>query len=108
MNKQELVNAVAEQAGLSNAEAKRAVDAIFDVIEKSLRQGQKVSLVGFGTFQVRQRAARTGRNPKTGGLIKISSSKTPTLSAGKRLREAVAGGTDDPGPSISPKLKSKS
>ena len=99
MNKKELINAVAEEAGLSKAEAKRTVDAILELIKKSLKQGQKVSLTGFATFQVRECPARRGRNPRTGVSIMIGSTKKPIMTAGKDLRKAVASGTDDPGPS---------
>lgn len=100
MNKQELVDAVAEKTGFSKADSKRAVEAALEAIENALKRGQKVTLVGFGTFQVRERAARVARNPKTGATIRVAAAKTPVLKAGKRLKEALSGGTDDPGPSI--------
>ena len=89
MNKAEFVEAVAEGAELSKADAGRAVDAVIDVITKALKKGDAVTLVGFGTFQVRERAERTGRNPKTGDTIKIAASKNPAFKAGKALKDAV-------------------
>lgn len=89
MNKTDLVNAVAEAAELSKTDASSAVDAIIDVITKTLKKGDTVTLVGFGTFQVRKRAARQGRNPKTGETIKIKASKNPSFKAGKALKDAV-------------------
>ncbi len=89
MNKTELIDAVAEAADLTNAESSRAVDAVVAAITKALKDGDAVTLVGFGTFQVRDRAARTGRNPKTGDTIKIAASKNPSFKAGKALKDAV-------------------
>lgn len=89
MNKTELVGFVAENAGLSKADAARAVDAIIDGIKSSLKAGESVSIVGFGTFSVRTRAGRTGRNPRTGQEIKIAASKTPGFKAGKALKDAI-------------------
>ena len=89
MNKTELIDAVADEAEVSKAEAGRAVDAVISSITKALKKGDSVTLVGFGTFQVRKRAARTGRNPKTGDTIKIKASKTPAFKAGKALKDAV-------------------
>lgn len=89
MNKAELVEAVAEETGLSKAEAGRAVDATFEGISQALARGEQVSLVGFGSFQVRERAARTGRNPQTGATIQIAASKAPAFKAGKALKDAV-------------------
>jgi DNA-binding protein HU-beta len=89
MNKQEFVSAVAESAELSKTDAARAVDAVIDTIKKALKKGDTVSLVGFGTFVVRKRAARTGRNPATGATIKIKASKNPSFKAGKALKDAV-------------------
>lgn len=89
MNKAEFVAAVAEAAELSRADAATAVDAIIGVITKALKKGDDVTLVGFGTFQVRERAARQGRNPKTGETIKINASKNPAFKAGKALKDAV-------------------
>jgi DNA-binding protein HU-beta len=90
MNKSELIDAVAQQTGLSKADSDRAINAFTDSIKKSLRKGNNVSLVGFGTFKVTKRAARQGRNPKTGATIKIAARKVPRFSAGKALKEAVA------------------
>ncbi|WP_028081436.1 HU family DNA-binding protein [Solimonas soli] len=89
MNKTELINAVADKADLSKADAGRAVDAFFEVVGKALKKKDKVSLVGFGTFLVRERAARAGRNPKTGATIKIKASKTPSFKAGKALKDLI-------------------
>lgn len=89
MNKSEFVGAVAEAAELSKADAATAVDSMVEVIKKALKKGDTVTLVGFGTFQVRKRAARTGRNPRTGENIKIKASKVPGFKAGKALKDAV-------------------
>ena len=89
MNKSELIDAVASSADLSKAAATRAVDAVLDAITETLRKGDQVTLVGFGTFEVRARAARTGRNPQTGETIQIKASKAPAFKAGKALKDAV-------------------
>jgi DNA-binding protein HU-beta len=89
MNKAELISAVADTAEISKTDAAAAVDAFVSVVTKALKKGDTVTLVGFGTFQVRKRAARTGRNPKTGATIKIKASKNPTFKAGKALKDAV-------------------
>jgi DNA-binding protein HU-beta len=89
VNKQELVEAVAESADLSKAAAGRAVDGMINAISEALGKGDQVSLVGFGTFLVRDRAARTGRNPKTGEPINIAAAKNPAFKAGKALKDAV-------------------
>ncbi|HEY5972974.1 MAG TPA: HU family DNA-binding protein [Pseudoxanthomonas sp.] len=89
MNKTELIDAVAESADLSKADAGRAVDAVISSVTKALKRGDSVTVVGFGTFQVRERAARTGRNPKTGDTINIAASKNPAFKAGKALKDAV-------------------
>ncbi|RZA37060.1 MAG: HU family DNA-binding protein [Lysobacteraceae bacterium] len=89
MNKTELVDQVAESADLSKADAARAVDAVISSVTKALKKGDSVTVVGFGTFQVRERAARTGRNPKTGDTINIAASKNPAFKAGKALKDAV-------------------
>lgn len=89
MNKNDLVEAVAGEANLSKADAGRAVDAVVSAITKALKQGDTVSVLGFGTFTVRARAARTGRNPRTGEEIKIAASKNPAFKAGKALKDAV-------------------
>ena len=89
MNKNELVNSVAEAAGLSKADAAGAVDGVFNTIMGTLAGGEEVRLVGFGTFSVRDRAARTGRNPRTGEEIQIKASKNPAFKAGKAFKDAV-------------------
>ncbi|NIR28391.1 MAG: HU family DNA-binding protein [Gammaproteobacteria bacterium] len=90
MNKAELIDAVAESANLSKAGATRAVDAALDTITETLKKGDTVTLVGFGTFEVRDRSARTGRNPQTGETIDIAASKVPAFKAGKALKDAVS------------------
>jgi DNA-binding protein HU-beta len=90
MNKVELVAAVAEKAALSKKDAEKAVVAVLGAIEEAVAAGDKVQLVGFGTFEVRERAARTGRNPQTGAEIKIAASKQPVFKAGKAFKDAVA------------------
>ena len=90
MNKTELVAAVAEKAGLSKKDADKAVAAVVDCVVDSLKAGDKVQLVGFGTFEVRERAARTGINPQTKQTIKIAASKSPVFKAGKAFKDAVA------------------
>jgi DNA-binding protein HU-beta len=89
VNKNELVAAVANEAGLSRADASRAVDAVFDCIASALKNGDDVRLVGFGTFSVAERAASTGRNPRTGESISIAASKQPKFKAGKSLKDAL-------------------
>lgn len=89
MNKAELIDAVAAAADLSKASATRAVDAVIDNIAAALKKDEQVSLVGFGTFTVRSRAARSGRNPKTGETIEIQASRAPAFKPGKALKDAV-------------------
>ncbi len=89
MNKSELIDAVANSTDASKADAGRAVDAVIAAITKSLKKADAVTLVGFGTFLVRKRAARIGRNPRTGAEIKIKASKVPAFKAGKALKDAV-------------------
>lgn len=89
MNKSELIAAVAEQAALSKKDAEKAVNAVISVITDDLVEGNKVQLVGFGTFEVRTREAREGKNPRTGEKIKIAASKVPAFKAGKALKDAV-------------------
>ena len=89
MNKAELVEQVAKKADMTKADAQRCVEAIFESIKASLKKGNEVRLVGFGTFSVAKRAATTGRNPRTGEAIKIPASKQPKFKAGKELKEAV-------------------
>jgi len=89
VNKSELIEAVAKTAGISKATAGDALDATLSAIKVTLKQDQSVTLVGFGTFKVGKRAARTGRNPRTGEAIKIKAAKVPKFSAGKALKDAV-------------------
>lgn len=89
MNKSELVDAIADSAELSKVAAGRALDATINAISKALKKGDSVSLVGFGTFTVRKRAARAGRNPQTGEALKIKAAKVPAFKAGKSLKDAV-------------------
>ncbi|MBQ7793111.1 MAG: HU family DNA-binding protein [Clostridia bacterium] len=89
MNKSELIAAVAEQAAISKKDAEKAVNAVVSVVTDALVDGDKVQLVGFGTFEVRARDARTGKNPRTGEAIKIAASKVPAFKAGKALKDAV-------------------
>ena len=89
MNKNDLVSAVSDSAGISKADATKAVDSVFDKITGSLQSGNEVRLVGFGTFSVAQRKATTGRNPRTGEAIQIKASKQPKFKAGKALKDAV-------------------
>ena len=89
MNKGELIDSVASQTNISKADAGRAVDALIDAIEGTLKVGNTVSLVGFGTFSVKSRAARQGRNPRTGETIQIKASRVPSFKAGKALKDAV-------------------
>ncbi|MDD5939696.1 MAG: HU family DNA-binding protein [Lachnospiraceae bacterium] len=89
MNKTELVAAVAEAAGLSKKDAAKAVEAFTDTIAKELKKGDKVQIVGFGTFEVSERAARTGRNPHTGEEMQIAASKAPRFKPGKALKDAL-------------------
>ncbi|MGC4376283.1 HU family DNA-binding protein [Fictibacillus sp. Mic-4] len=89
MNKTDLVNAVAEQTELSKKDASKAVDAVFEAITETLKEGNKVQLIGFGNFEVRERAARKGRNPQTGEEIEIAASKVPAFKPGKALKDAV-------------------
>lgn len=89
MNKTDLINAVAEQSELTKKDATKAVDAVFDSITSALAAGDKVQLIGFGNFEVRERAARKGRNPQTGAEIEIAAAKTPAFKAGKALKDAV-------------------
>ena len=89
MNKTELINAVAETSGLSKKDATKAVDAVFESITEALKNGDKVQLIGFGNFEVRERAARKGRNPQTGEEMEIPASKVPAFKPGKALKYAV-------------------
>ena len=89
MNKTELINAVAAKAGISKKDADKAVAAVLASIEEALVAGEKVALIGFGTFEVKERAARTGHNPKTGEAIEIAAAKLPSFKAGAALKNAV-------------------
>ncbi|MGE8205867.1 HU family DNA-binding protein [Heyndrickxia sp. NPDC080065] len=89
MNKTDLINSVAEATELTKKDATKAVDALFSTIETALKNGDKVSLIGFGNFEVRERAARKGRNPQTGEEIEIAASKMPAFKPGKSLKEIV-------------------
>ena len=89
MNKAELVDAIAESADFSKASASRALDAVIGSITDALKEGDQVALVGFGTFTVKDRAARTGRNPQTGEPLEIAAAKVPGFKAGKALKDAV-------------------
>ena len=89
MNKTDLINAIAESTGLSKGDSTKAVEGIIEAVTNALRGGDQVALVGFGTFSVRDRAARKGRNPRTGETIQIAASRNPVFKAGKGLKEAV-------------------
>ncbi len=90
MNKTELINAVSEKADLSKKDAEAAITAMVEAITQALTEGEKVQLVGFGSFEVKTRAARVGRNPRTGEEIPIDAAKLPVFKAGKALKDAVA------------------
>lgn len=89
MNKTDLINAVAERSELSKKDAAKAVDAVFDSVMDSLARGEKVQIIGFGNFEVRERSARKGRNPQTGEEIEIPASKVPAFKPGKALKDIV-------------------
>lgn len=89
MTKQMLVDVVADKAGLTKVDANKALDAVVDAISKSLKRGEKVTWTGFGTFEVRHRAQRMGRNPQTGAPLHIPATETPAFKAGKGLKDAV-------------------
>lgn len=89
MNKADFVGAIADRANITKTDAAAAIDAMVEVVKKTLKKGDTISLVGFGTFSVRKRAGRTGRNPRTGETIKIKASKNPVFKAGKALKDAV-------------------
>ncbi len=89
MNKSELIDAVANAADLNKADASRAVDGVIGAVTEALKSGDQVTIVGFGTFLVRHRDARMGRNPRTGATIQIAASKVPAFKAGKALKDAV-------------------
>lgn len=106
MNRKELIEALSKKTGSTKADADKTITALTEIIAATLKQGGNVALVGFGTFEVRERAARVGRNPATGAALKIMASKSPAFKAGAKFRNMVAEGTDDPGPSS--KLNKKS
>ncbi len=89
MNKTELIAAIAEKTELTKKDAEKALKAFTDTVTEELKKGEKVQLVGFGTFEVSERAAREGRNPQTGAAMKIKASKSPKFKAGKALKDAV-------------------
>lgn len=89
MNKQELISAIAEGANLSKKDAEAALAAFVGAVEGALKKGEKVQMVGFGSFEVRERAARVGRNPQTGAEMKIDAAKVPTFKAGKALKDLI-------------------
>ncbi len=91
MNKTELIAAVAEKTNVKKSDAEKAVTAVIDTITEQLQSGEKVQIVGFGTFEVRERAARAGRDPRTKETIEIAASKAPAFKAGKALKDAVNG-----------------
>lgn len=89
MNKTDLISAIAEKSSLTKADATKALDGLIEVVKDTLKKGEDVALVGFGTFKLRSRAARTGRNPRTNEEIKIPASKVPAFTAGKALKDHV-------------------
>ena len=89
MNKTELIAAIAEKTELSRKDAEKALKALTEVVEEELKKGEKIQLVGFGTFEVSERAAREGRNPQTGETMQIAASKSPKFKAGKALKDAI-------------------
>jgi DNA-binding protein HU-beta len=90
VNKVELVSAVSDKAGITKRDAEKAITALVETIEDALKTGEKVSLVGFGTFEVRDRKPRVGRNPQTGEEIRIPASRVPSFKAGKSLKESIS------------------
>ena len=89
MNKIELISAVKDKTGFSGKDADKAVKAVFEAVTEALAKGEKVQLIGFGTFEVRERAAREGRNPQTGAAVKVAAAKVPAFKAGLALKNAV-------------------
>ena len=90
MNKSEFISAVSENSGLSKKDAEKAVNSFMNVVVDAMKKGEKIQLIGFGNFEVRERAAREGVNPRTGDKIKIAASKVPAFKAGSALKDAVA------------------
>ena len=89
MNKTELVAAIADKSGIAKKDAEKALSAFIDTVATELKKGEKIQLVGFGTFEVRERAAREGINPQTGKKIQIAASKNPVFKAGKALKDSI-------------------
>lgn len=89
MNKKDLINVVAEKTGMTKKDSGLAVESVFDVIKETLSKGEKVQIIGFGNFEVRERSARKGRNPQTGEEIDIPATRVPAFKAGKALKDAV-------------------
>lgn len=89
MNKSELIDAIAEQSGLTKTDSAKALNGFIEAVTSAMQRGDSVALVGFGTFSIKERAARTGRNPRTGEALQIAASNVPSFKAGKDLREAV-------------------
>jgi len=100
MNKSELIDQIAKSAGISKAAAGRTLDATTTAITKALKKGDLVTLIGFGSFYVGKRVARSGRNPRTGATIKIKAANSPKFRAGKALKDALSEETTDKGPKI--------
>lgn len=98
MNKAELITKIAEDSGITKAQANLALEAFVEAVKTTLKSGGKLTLVGFGTFSVSKRAARTGRNPKTGAVIKVKSKTVARFKATSSLEDIIGGGTDDTGP----------
>lgn len=90
MNKNELISVIAEKSGFSKKDAATALESVVAAISESLEKGEKIQLVGFGTFEVKERAARTGKNPRTGEVVEIAAAKVPSFKAGKALKDAVS------------------
>ena len=107
LNKTQLISSVASQTGMTKVDAEKAVKSTFDAISKELSGGGNVTLIGFGTFSVYQRAARTGKNPRTGATIKIPTKKVPKFKPGKALNEAVTKKKKAAPPPAAPKKKAK-
>lgn len=91
MNKTELIDAAAESSGLGRSEVQQALESVLDEITQAVRRGEKVALTGFGNFELRERAARTGRNPQTGEAMQVAASKAPAFKPGKAFKDAVNG-----------------
>jgi DNA-binding protein HU-beta len=105
MNKTELVAQISEKSGITKAQATIAVNTLVEAIAKTLKGGGKVTLVGFGTFSVTKRAARTGRNPQTGSIIKVKAKKIARFKPASNLESIIGGGTDDTGPMRTKKIR---